>query len=277
MDVNISLAAEKLFSIGPFRVTNSILTAWIVIVLITIFFAIGRRKLSIIPSKLQAFIEMIYELLSGLARDIAGVYADKFLPLVGAFFIFILVGNWFGLLPGVGTIYIKETVKEAAAESTTSEHDEATIVEERGEGTATGEDAEEVEEVPLLRGASADLNMTMALALISILVTQVIGVQHQGLRYFSKFFNFKNIINAFVGVLELISEFAKIISFSFRLFGNIFAGEVLLIVMAALGGIFIFLPLPFLFLEIFVGLIQALVFTMLSLVFFKMAAEGHGE
>jgi F-type H+-transporting ATPase subunit a len=128
--------------------------------------------------------------------------------------------------------------------------------------------------VPLLRGANADLNTTLALAVIAVIAIQVLGVSAIGaIKYAKKFFNFSNPINAFVGFLELISEFSKLISFSFRLFGNIFAGEVLLMVIAFL--VPYIAPLPFFFLELFVGIVQALVFMMLTLVFIKGATMSE--
>ena len=135
--------------------------------------------------------------------------------------------------------------------------------------------------VPFLRSAATDLNMTLALALVSVFLTQYFGIKALGFRYFSKFIAidfskgaFEGFINLFVGILELISEFAKIISFTFRLFGNVFAGEVLLGVMAFL--IPYLVSLPFYGLELFVGFIQALVFMMLTLVFFSLSTIGHG-
>jgi F-type H+-transporting ATPase subunit a len=127
--------------------------------------------------------------------------------------------------------------------------------------------------VPIFRAGTADLNTTIALALISVFAIQYFGIKSHGLKYFQKYFNFKNPVNFYVGILEILSEFAKILSFGFRLFGNIFAGEVLLTVMAGLMPIII--PLPFLGLEIFVGFIQALVFVMLSLVFYRVAVSHH--
>jgi F-type H+-transporting ATPase subunit a len=129
--------------------------------------------------------------------------------------------------------------------------------------------------VPLFRAATADLNTTLALAIFSIVLTQIFGFQHLKLGYLKKFFNFSNPLMTFVGILELVSEFAKIVSFAFRLFGNVFAGEVLLAVMAFLVPVVV--PMPFYGLELFVGFIQALVFAMLSLVFFNMATQSHDE
>ncbi|EKD86387.1 MAG: hypothetical protein ACD_37C00314G0001, partial [uncultured bacterium] len=146
---------------------------------------------------------------------------------------------WAGLLPGVGSIGL-----------------------ERIHGG-------EKEFIPLFRAGSADLNTSLALALISMITIQMVGIKALGVAYLQRFFNFKNPLYFYVGLLELISEFSKVISFSFRLFGNIFAGEVLLAVIAFL--IPVIAPIPFLGMEIFVGFIQALVFSMLTAVFINAA------
>jgi len=153
--------------------------------------------------------------------------AEKYFPLVATIFIFILCSNFLGIFPGVGSITYHHT--------------------------------------PLFRSPAADLNFTLAFAIVSVIVTNMIGMASVGaFAHLSKYFNFTNPINFFIGILELVSEFAKIVSLSFRLFGNVFAGEVLLIIIFSLAPYFI--PLPFLLLEVFVGLIQAFVFAMLTLV-----------
>lgn len=213
-------------------------------------------------------------------------------PLTLSFFLWILLNNWFGLLPGVGTILVPEAhvservsfnpaqpvhaANEIAHGDVPHDMGESHEVVDATEATGTLADAHGLEPkmVPLFRPGTADLNTTIALALLSVIATQVIGVRYLGLAYFTKFFNLKG-INAFVGLLELISEFSKIISFAFRLFGNIFAGEVLLTVIAFL--IPIVAPIPFIGLEIFVGAIQGLVFAMLSIVFMSLATHGHGS
>jgi F-type H+-transporting ATPase subunit a len=167
----------------------------------------------------------------------------------------------------------------------------ATIVEtpeaEHGEVAAHGDEAELYGLIPYVRVTSTDLNFTVALALIAVVMVQVIGFRAQGLGYLTKFFNTKTffsvpifgLIDFVVGLLELISEFSKILSFAFRLFGNIFAGSVLLFVMGALlgAGGFGFGQVGFLLLEFFVGLIQAIVFGMLTMTFMAQATQGHGE
>ncbi|HEX7018140.1 MAG TPA: F0F1 ATP synthase subunit A, partial [Patescibacteria group bacterium] len=249
------------------------------------------------PKMGQNIAEWIIESIYNLIYSVTGSHKKTahFFPLIATFLLFILCNNWFGLLPGVGTIGFYETVTEEhaqapalvdqahaaelaqddhAAEPT---HEETLTVEEHPTAEeATGAHTEEATTqvfVPLLRAGTADLNTTLALALISVFMTQIIGFQYQQFGYFTKFFNFSSPIMFFVGILELVSEFAKIISFAFRLFGNIFAGEVLLAVISFLVPLLV--PMPFYGLEVFVGFIQALVFAMLSLVFFNMATQGH--
>jgi F-type H+-transporting ATPase subunit a len=166
----------------------------------------------------------------------------RFFPVVITIFLFILVSNYIGLLPGFGSIGIYEV------------QDGYSVF------------------VPIFRSVNSDINMTLALAIISVMATNFIAITLIGFAKASKrFLNFKNPIFTFVGLVEFISEVAKFISFSFRLFGNVFAGEVLLVVVTSL--VSYIAPLPFYFLELFVGLIQALVFAMLTLVFMKVAAE----
>jgi len=247
MALNISIAAEPVFNLGPLVVTNSLLTTWVISALLVAFvFWFSRKSLEDKPKglSLQNIIELIIEgLLSFFSQIVGQEKAKKFFPLVTTFFIFILLSNWFGLLPGVGSLGIW--------------------------GTHLGEKVL----IPLFRAPTADINTTLALAIISMAMVQFYGLNTLGAKYLKKFLNFSNPINFSVGILELIGEFTKIISFAFRLFGNIFAGEVLLAVMAFL--LPFIAPLPFLGLEIFVGLIQALVFTMLTLVFLQMATSEH--
>ena len=250
--MNISLAAEPIFKIGGFSVTNSLLVSWLILL-----FLIGvalkiKSGLKLIPRGLQNVIEYVFELFLGLIDGITQnrEQSRKFFPIVVTIFLFVILVNWVGILPGLGTVGIYEQVA--------------------GHRVL----------VPFLRAASADLNFTLAIAIISVLTTQIFGVAAIGFaKYAGKFFinPFKKpyFIGTFVGILELISETAKLVSFSFRLFGNIFAGEVLLTVMLFLVPYLV--PLPFLALEIFVGFIQALVFSMLTLVFMKMATVAHEE
>ncbi len=239
----ISLRAEVIFHIGSFPVTNAVLLSTFALLLLVVLGLLLRRKLSLVPGGPQNLFEIIIEGALGLMDSVLGDRrkSEKYLPLVLTVFLFVLVSNWLGLLPGVSSIIVHQ-----------------------GEGS-----------VPLLRSPASDLNFTLALALIAVTFVNIFGSAALGLKgRASVFFNFKGPIDFFVGILELVSEFAKIVSFSFRLFGNVFAGEVLLAIMAFLVPYLV--PLPFMFLEIFVGFIQAFIFGMLTLVFVAMAVS-HGE
>ena len=178
------------------------------------------------------------------------------------------MNNWAGLIPGVGSVGIFHETEVAI-------HRENVEIFEETDAVAEIPEEASPSFTPIFRPGSADLSFTLALAIVAILMVQFFGVrQFGGWGYFSRFLNFKNPVLFFVGLLEIISEFSKMISFSFRLFGNIFAGEVLLTVIIALAPFVA--PIPFYGLEIFVGAVQALVFAMLTLVFFRMAVtEAH--
>lgn len=240
--MEVSIAAEALFHIGGFPLTNTIVMTCIVSLLIVFAALILRGKLQNVPRGLQNVVEAMIEGLWNLTQDIT---QDKKLsvvvfPLIATIFIFVLLSNWIGLLPGMGTVGLQE-------------------------GHAV---------IPFIRSASADLNTTLALSFIVVFSVQFIGIATIGVvKYGKKFFvspfHKPYFIGTFVGVLELLSEVTRMISFSFRLFGNVFAGEVLLMVMLHL--VPYLLPVPFLIIEVFVGLIQALVFALLTIVFVKMA------
>jgi F-type H+-transporting ATPase subunit a len=240
--LNISLRAENIFSIGSWPVTNAVFLAFLVLVLLTILSITLRNKMKMIPGMLQNVAEVMIEGALEMMDSVLGSRktSEKYLPLVFTIFLFVLFSNWFGLVPGVGSVMIGH-----------------------------GADA-----VPLLRSPASDINFTLALALIAVTMVNIFGIAAIGLRSrLSVFFNFQSPIKFFVGILELISEFARIISFTFRLFGNVFAGEVLLAIMALLVPYLV--PLPFMFLEIFVGFIQAFIFGMLTLVFVALAVTPH--
>jgi len=254
-------------------IPNTLPPAILAMIVLIIIGALAFRKPKLVPSGLQNGIESVIEMLLNFIESIAGeANGRRFLPMVGTFFFYILLSNLMGLLPGFGSIMVPGVHK--------------------GHFTR----------VPLFRSANADLNTTIALAVVTALATQYYGLSTLRLSYLTKFFNFgklrgffsalvgrrprpggmEMIIDfflgigyAFVGILELISEFIKIVSFSFRLFGNIFAGEVLLIVIGFLAAFIA--PLVFMGLEVFVGFVQALIFAMLSLVFFSTAVEQHGD
>lgn len=257
-----TLFAEPIFHIGNFTVTNSLINSWLTVFILAVSFVIIGKKIKKIPKGLQNIFEIVMEEALKLADSVTGdrKKSERFLPITLALFLFILINNWLGLLPGMGTI-----------------------------GFVEAEGAHRVF-VPILRGGTADLNTTLALALFAVVASHIMGVIAVGTwTHFNKFVNLKafaaipgkikkdvsvvlvNPIKAFVGIVEIIGEIAKVASLSFRLFGNIFAGEVLLASMMALFAYI--LPLPFMFLEIIVGLIQALIFAMLTLVFMTIATS----
>lgn len=305
--LHISISAEPIMTVGSLVISNSILTSLIVSTLIIAFAVATRLTLSKKLSELtplQSIAEFIIEALYSLVQSVTNDHkkTQKFMPLIVGFFVFILMNNWFGLLPGVGTIGITEdkeghkavslapetitvpavsqafaVTKQVESESTAQEHvtttsSETTHVEPE---VTTHQEEQSGKFVPLLRAGTADLNTTVALALVTMLSVQYWGVSYLSLSYFKKFFDFSNPIMFFVGILELISDFSKVLSFAFRLFGNVFAGEVLLTVIGALVPLVV--PMVFYGLEIFVGAIQALVFSLLSLIFYYMATIGHEE
>ncbi len=233
----ISIKAEPIFKIGNFQITNSLILSAVVLIFFLIFAIVYKKNSNLKKkSKFYYFVNFLLKAVYGLFEGVLKDKAMVFFPLLGSFFFFILLNNWFGLLPGVGSLLVFH--------------------------------------VPLFRGNNADLNATIFLAFLSVVIIQISGIKYLGFKgYIKKFINISNPINFFVGILETISEFSKIISFSFRLFGNIFAGEVLITIMAFLVPVLV--TFPFLLLEVFVGLIQALVFSMLSGVFLSMAIENH--
>ena len=256
--LHISIAPEEITKIGTFSFTNSMLGSSLVILLLLLMGIILKysvRKYGM-PSKPQLFMESAYQLLEGITKQTIGeARTRKYLGLVIILFLYIVLGSWLGLLPGILHLGFEEMKNGASVF------------------------------VPLLRAPTTDLNATTALALIAFTTIQYAGISELGLgKYFGKFFNFSNAGSLMLGMLELVFEFVRILSFSFRLFGNIFAGEVLLGVIGLLSTItfakgqeFGYIQLPFpalvIVMEFFVALIQAYVFVNLMTVFISVAAE----
>ncbi len=246
-----TLASETIAHIGHLEIRNTLIMAWITMALLIGIAIVGRvRGYKRIPGRFQTLLEAVIE---GLFDFFDSILQDrkltkKVFPMVTTFFLFIMVANWLGIIPGVGSITV--------------------------EGMHNGH----MMDLPILRSMNADVNVTLAFSLISVIATQLIGVSAIGiLPHLGKYFvaPWKSPIGTFVGFLEFLGEFTRLVSFSFRLFGNIFAGEVLLVVVSFL--IPYAIPIPFLGLEIFVGFIQALVFCLLTLAFIKMSTTAHGD
>ena len=276
---HVSLAAEPILEHGPAWFTNALLTTLLVdIVLILLALATRAGLKEGVPSGLANFMEMVIEALYNVVENMAGKNTKRFFPWAATIFLFVIISNYSGLVPGVGSIGMTHAAK--AGEHSILLQNQVAAADEKFAFSLFSAEEGEAKFVPLLRAPSADLNMTFALAIISMFMVQYYGISALGLKYFKKFFNFggKGFMGAIfsvVGILELVSEIAKIISFAFRLFGNIFAGEVLLAVMAFLFAFL--LPMPFYGLELFVGFIQAFVFMMLTVVFFSTAMVSHDD
>jgi len=249
------LAPEKLFEIGGIPITNTIVNTWIAIVIFLVLGILIKRSAKLIPGKLQNTCEYFLESLLGYFDQVTGTRKKtiKFLPIVGSIFFFVLLSNWLGLLPGTGSITLGNNM--------------------------------------LLRPANTDLNLTVAMAIVAVVASHMYGFFAIGLfSYLNKFIQLGTLVKSFkkgpiavftaiievgVGLIEIVSEVAKVISLSLRLFGNVFAGEVLLTVMSSLVAALV--PTPFMLLELLVGIIQAGVFAMLTLVYMTVATmEPHG-
>lgn len=260
------LPAEVVFHIFGFPITNSILGAWFtIIVLVGLSFIITRR-MKMVPGRLQSAFEFLVGWVYNFCQRVAGEEnGRRFFPVVATIFLFVSFNAWLSLVPGFGSI---------------------TITNEEGHA------------VHLLRGANTDINVPLALALVSFIFVEYFGLKSLGIRYLNKFFNlgpflrglgqvlkgkvgagfgamFSGLIQIFVGVLETLSEFVRILSFTFRLFGNMTAGKILLLSAAFLMP-FVF-PSVFYALELLIGFVQALIFSGLTLVFLTLAVMHHGE
>lgn len=262
------LVAESIFHIGSFPITNTYINSWIAVLFFAGLALMLRKRVSLIPRGLQNAVEGLLEFILGYIDNLTKdrQRSLKFLPIVGGLFLFILFSNWVGLVPGTGSIF-------------------RNIMGEHG-----------IEQAPLFRPTNTDLNMTLAMGISVVIISHIFGIIAIGFwKYGNKYIKIGDFIHSFkkggmsvavaaiefaVGIIEIFSEIAKMVSLSLRLFGNVFAGEVLLTVLASLVAFLV--PLPFMFLEILVGLIQAVVFAMLTLVYLTMATtpildEAHSH
>jgi F-type H+-transporting ATPase subunit a len=285
-----ALSHEPLFTLpvfGEFYLTNTFVALLIAdVLLLLIAFGVSRAVKraesdgSLVTRGLPGAVEALLEVIYNLTESTAGKWARFIFPWFATITLLVLVSNWMELIPGVDSVGLLEPA-EGHGYAVQDLGWAATIVKSAAEHAGHGEATYKL--VPFVRVVSTDLNFTVALALIAVFMVQVIGIKAQGLSYFTKFFNTKTlfsrpifgVIDFAVGLLELISEFSKILSFAFRLFGNIFAGSVLLFVIGSL--VPVFAQSIFLMLEFFVGLIQAVVFGLLTMIFMTQATQGHGE
>ncbi len=242
--IHVALAPYVVGHVFGVPITSTLITAWVGMVILTIIAVLVRHRLALVPGKLQSVMEMmiggVYDYMADVLESRA--LARKYFGVVMTIFIFILTLNWFGLFPGVTSI-----------------------------GYYAGH-GEESHFIPFLYPSATDLNITLAFALIAFFTIQFSGIAAIGaFKYAGKFINFSSPLNFAVGIIELISEIARLISFSFRLFGNIFAGKTLLVVVMFFVPYVV--PVPIMAFEVFVGFIQAFVFAILTLFFIKIATE----
>jgi len=277
---HIILPATAIFHIGGFPIYNTLLASWLTILVLVAMFYFGTRRMKLIPQGWQNAVEAIYEALYNFVEGAAGEEnARRFFPVVATIFLYVIMAAIISLLPGFDTIGGGHLGEQAGAFS----------------GTYQGWIVEE----PLLRKANTDINFPLALAVISFFFVEYCGIKALGFRrYASKFIRagqlfyslgqlirgklrrglsglFSGFIDIFVGALEAISEFVRIISFTFRLFGNMTAGMVLLLLIAFL--IPWVVAVPFYGLEMLLGFVQALIFAGLTLIFAIIAVRPHGE
>jgi F-type H+-transporting ATPase subunit a len=247
-ELPIALEPYVLGEIGGLPITSTLLTSWVVMALIIGWAVWVRARLRRVPVSSG---QVVAEVVVGGVYDYIAEWlesrslARKLLPIVLTLFLYITLANLIGLLPGVGSVGFWEEA-----------HGEHSLI-------------------PLLYPMNTDLNVTLALALIAFVVIEYFGFRTLGLSYVKKFVNLRSVTGFFVGIIEAVSELARIVSFSFRLFGNIFAGKVLLLVLMALVPFFI--PAPMMGFEAFVGIIQGAIFALLTLFFVKIAISEHSE
>ena len=303
-DLHISAAAEPLACIGgervgefcrngtlpligTFPVTNSLVMTLFVDALLLGLCVFASTRLKLVPTGFQNMLETVIEGFYNFARSIDPKNIAKFFALPATIFIFFLIANVAALVPGIGSIgncvvKVEKATPATEGQATTNASGDASPAAETKPATEPsafsglpGYCGEKNFIIPWLRAPAADLNVTFAFSLVAMFLVEFFGFQALGWGYLTKFFNFKEgPLGFIVGLLELISEFSRIISFAFRMFGNIFGGEVILVVMSYLFAYL--LPLPFYGFELFVALIQAFIFAVLTLIFFSVAVIGHG-
>ncbi len=321
----IEIKAERLWSIGLFDITNTLLTAWIVVIVLIIVAFFSTRRMRFIPSGWQNAVEAVIEALYNLVVNTVGEgHARRFFPVIATIFLYVIVANWFALLPvfnaigkveplgaeeahfreeavvledaGVSLILpgakeLEFEVDEAPCKELEGDDHEICLTKQREHAIDVALEEEDVDEgatvgvlAPYFRSVNTDLMSPLSLAIASAIFVEYWGISALGFfAYGSRFFNIgrlrrgdpMGVVDFFVGILELIAEFARLISFTFRLFGNMLAGEILLLMMTFL--VPLLLALPFYGLELFVGAIQAFVFAMLTLVFGALAVSSHGD
>jgi F-type H+-transporting ATPase subunit a len=247
--ISIHLAPEVVGTAFGIPITSTMITVWLSMCILLLLAVLVRVNLKMMPGRLQLVFE---EIIGGVHTYMkhtleSEAYATKFFPIVMTIFLFILTMNWVGMLPGMDSIGIYKAAHDIGEAATTF--------------------------VPFFHSPATDLNITIGFAIVAFVTVEFAGVLLLGVfKYAGKFFNFKSPLGFAIGIMELISELARLIAFSFRLFGNVFAGETLLLVVTFLTTPYL-LPIPLMAYELFVGFIQAFIFAILTLYFIKLAIE----
>lgn len=252
----IRVPSDELFSVFGFPVFNTFLITVLSALIIMVIFLLGARKVTLIPGRMQNFVEWIVKMLLDLCEEVAGKEnGRRFFPWVATIFLLVLIANWWEVIPGVETI---GTLKPGVQGF-----------------LLTGANSNQI--IPWLRPPSTDLNFTLALAVVSFVATQVYGFKQLGAaKQLGRYFTLRDgPMGLVVGILEFLLEPLRIISLSFRLFGNLFAGDILLLVMSFL--VPVVGAIPFYVLEVFIGFIQAFVFAFLTLIFMSLGTTAHGH
>jgi F-type H+-transporting ATPase subunit a len=311
---HIAIAAEPLTKVGGVKITNTMITSWVGVVLILLgILFVTSRKWTLVPGGVQNFVEAVVEAFYNLVTGIAGeANGRRFFPVVATIFFFVLINNWLSLTPVFNQIgffghntpveeqleehgYVHGTIMDKTAlgpidfytvpfsnpgnlaisdDSRTVKEGEPDSHDKYDEAIEAGKPVGEL--IPLFRGPNTDLNTPLAIAIWSAIFVEFWGITALGFfKYGAKFIRFSSPIDFFVGILELISEVVRLVSFTFRLFGNMFAGEVVILMFTFLTPLII--TLPFYGLELFVGVIQAFIFASLTLVFAVMAVQSHDD
>ncbi len=243
----VSISAETVFQIGPIPVTNSMIATWLTMAVLIGLALYVRRRAGLVPNRLQGLLEWPTEYVLDIVKGADSKYGVIYFPLIGALFLFILTANWMSLLPGFGTIGVYV------------QHGSDRVL------------------IPFLRAATADLNTTLAMAIVSVVVFFGFGIVVHGPVGYARTFLYGSVLDPFIALLELIGNLFRTVSLSIRLFGNIFAGEVIQIIFLSLGPAAFLVPAFFIILEVLFGLIQAAVFTLLSMTYIALAVMEHGS
>lgn len=260
---HILVPVEPIFTIGPITFTSTLLLSIIDAILVFVIFYLFSRRKKLLPGRVQGALEWLVQSMLNLCEEVAGkAKGRRFFPWVFGIFLFVLMGNLWEVIPGI------ETFGAINHELPGCEHATGFLLVDKNVSNCI---------TPWFRPPSTDLNFTLAIAVISVVVTQYYGWRMLGARaQIGRYLTLREgPIGLFVGLLEAVLEVARIISFGFRLFGNLFAGDTLLLVISFL--LPVVGPIPFYFLEIFVGFIQAFVFAMLTLIFLTLGTTSHGH